>query len=328
VAHWHQADERCNKKTCEAYSHTNLKILFSKLAASPFSEKSQNLARLSSSGTLFYRPVLPLIFYYRMCRLAVFLCSLLLLSCASKSPEESKPAPSGWTAENLPPGAYWNQAAARGREKILISLAEQKVALLRGGQVMGISPISSGREGHGTVQGSFAIKEKDENHRSSYYGAFVDQNDQVVQDDVDSRKDTPPPGTHFLGADMHWFMRINGAVGMHRGYLPGYPASHGCIRLPGVMAALFYSATPHGTPVLIQSNAGIADLNPSVPVNLPANLAETIPPPPPPAKVEKVKKKRFPSLKRQPKAIPGRLSSPGETLYLDDPRYPKAVPVE
>jgi lipoprotein-anchoring transpeptidase ErfK/SrfK len=48
---------------------------------------------------------------------------------------------------------------------------------------------------------------------------------------------------------MYYFMRIYGGVGMHQGYLPGYPASHGCIRLPGHMAEKFYHQVTVGTPV-------------------------------------------------------------------------------
>jgi lipoprotein-anchoring transpeptidase ErfK/SrfK len=50
---------------------------------------------------------------------------------------------------------------------------------------------------------------------------------------------------------MHWFLRVNGAVGMHEGYLPGYADSHGCIRLPAHMAPVFYKNAPLGTPVKI-----------------------------------------------------------------------------
>jgi lipoprotein-anchoring transpeptidase ErfK/SrfK len=50
---------------------------------------------------------------------------------------------------------------------------------------------------------------------------------------------------------MPFFMRINGAIGMHQGFLPGYPASHGCIRLPKHMAEIFFRETPLGTLVEI-----------------------------------------------------------------------------
>ena len=57
---------------------------------------------------------------------------------------------------------------------------------------------------------------------------------------------------HYAGAPMPFWMRIVGGIGMHKGNLPGYPASHGCIRLPGEMAEAFYGAVSVGTPVRIE----------------------------------------------------------------------------
>ena len=51
-------------------------------------------------------------------------------------------------------------------------------------------------------------------------------------ENVEADKDPRPRGTAFRGASMPYFLRIHGGIGMHAGYLPGYPASHGCIRLP------------------------------------------------------------------------------------------------
>jgi len=158
---------------------------------------------------------------------------------------------------------FWADEHPSGSHKVVISLEEQRVGLFKGSQIVGISPISSGKEGNDTRPGVFKVTEKDEDHRSSWYGAFVDELGNAVVEDVDVRKDTPPPGTKFMGASMNWFMRFNGAIGMHQGYLPGYPASHGCIRLPEKMAALFYHATPHGTTVEVKKNAELMALRPS-----------------------------------------------------------------
>jgi L,D-transpeptidase catalytic domain len=54
---------------------------------------------------------------------------------------------------------------------------------------------------------------------------------------------------------MPYFLRIHGGIGMHAGYLPGYPASHGCIRLPKEMAARFFQNVPIETPVAIRQEA-------------------------------------------------------------------------
>ena len=84
----------------------------------------------------------------------------------------------------------------------------------------------------------------------------MDANNQtvVVKDNVENGKDPRPPGTVFLGASMPFFLRVSGGVGMHQGYLPGVPASHGCIRMPGFMAENFFNNTPVGTPVTISKD--------------------------------------------------------------------------
>ncbi len=110
---------------------------------------------------------------------------------------------------------------------------------------------STGREGHDTPPGNYKIIQKDPNHASSLYGDYVDAAGNVVQKDVELGKDPKPPGAIFKGAPMPYFMRITGGVGMHEGYLPGYPASHGCIRMPGKMAQIFFSNVALGTPVAV-----------------------------------------------------------------------------
>ena len=52
---------------------------------------------------------------------------------------------------------------------------------------------------------------------------------------------------------MPFFLRVTNGVGLHTGYLPGVPASHGCIRMPGFMAENFFNNTPLGTPVSISN---------------------------------------------------------------------------
>lgn len=185
---------------------------------------------------------------------------LILLTAVCLSQCATEVAPPAKTND----GTYWTpEADADAPAKVVISLDEQHVGLFKKGSLVGLSPISSGREGHGTTTGTFNVTEKDEDHRSSWYGAFVDESGSVVQDDVDCRKDKAPPGSKFMGASMNWFMRINGPIGMHQGYLPGYPASHGCIRLPGHMAELFYKATPHGSPVEVRKNADLLSQRPA-----------------------------------------------------------------
>jgi len=148
-------------------------------------------------------------------------------------------------------GSFWYADQVHGRPKILISLGEQRVYLFKGGQLAGGSPISSGSEGYDTRPGNYRITEKDIDHKSSIYGDYEDYYGNVISVNIDSRKDPRPPGTRFEGAKMYYFMRVYGGVGMHQGYLPGYPASHGCIRLPGHMAEKFFHEVHIGTPVEI-----------------------------------------------------------------------------
>ncbi|HSJ04836.1 MAG: L,D-transpeptidase [Verrucomicrobium sp.] len=148
-------------------------------------------------------------------------------------------------------GAFWDADDMTGRPAIRIDLGDQMVYFYKGGQLAGGSPISSGAEGYATRPGTYRIIEKDIDHKSSIYGDYEDYSGNVIAQNIDNRKDPKPPGTRFEGAKMYYFMRIYGGVGMHKGYLPGYAASHGCIRLPERMAEKFYNATPMGTPVTI-----------------------------------------------------------------------------
>src|SRR5207244_11243897 len=60
-----------------------------------------------------------------------------------------------------------------------------------------------------------------------------------------------PHGGKFIPSPMHSFMRFNGADGMHAGYLPGYPASHGCVRMPEQYAIALFNLVSVGTPVTV-----------------------------------------------------------------------------
>ena len=137
--------------------------------------------------------------------------------------------------------------------RVIVSLSKQRVYLMLADEVALDSPISSGRKGHSTPTGSFNIKEKELNHFSNIYGNFVDRNGRVVRSGVSSRIDSAPSGTSFSGAPMKYFMRLtDGGVGMHIGILPGYAASHGCVRLPADIAPLIYSKVKTGTSVRVE----------------------------------------------------------------------------
>ncbi|MGY8686153.1 MAG: L,D-transpeptidase family protein [Verrucomicrobiales bacterium] len=146
-------------------------------------------------------------------------------------------------------GAYWDGDGVQGSPKIVIDLSDQKAYFYKSDSLVGVTPISSGDSTHKTPTGNFKVTEKDIDHRSSRYGDYVDEYGNVVKKDVDNQKDKRPPGSEYLGADMGYFLRFNRAIGMHRGFLPGYPASHGCVRQPEHMAQKYFENAEIGTPV-------------------------------------------------------------------------------
>lgn len=148
--------------------------------------------------------------------------------------------------------SYWDGNSATGPARMRISRSDQKAYFYKGEQLVGVSVISTGREGFDTPSGTFKIQQKNKDHVSNKYGDYVGADGTVVMKDIDRTKDKMPPGAHYDGAKMPWFMRINGGVGMHAGFLPGYPASHGCIRMPGFMAEAFFNNIDVGTPVTIE----------------------------------------------------------------------------
>ena len=137
-----------------------------------------------------------------------------------------------------------------GKVSLVIDLTAQEAYLEAGGEVALKAPISTGREGYNTAAGRYKVIQKDEDHRSSIYGEYVEDG-VVIKPDADIRKDPKPKGAQFVGAPMPYFMRIYDGVGLHEGNLPGYPASHGCIRMPGSKAKRFFAAVKVGTPVRV-----------------------------------------------------------------------------
>ena len=146
---------------------------------------------------------------------------------------------------NLPDGTS-------GRASIVVSLRAQQAYLYRGKTLVAASRISSGREGYRSPIGRFRVTRKDQDHRSSLYGDYVDASGRIVKANVDSRRHRRPPHSHFVGASMPFFLEFSPGYGLHQGYLPGEPASHGCIRMPYWKARQFYLAVRVGTPVVVK----------------------------------------------------------------------------
>jgi lipoprotein-anchoring transpeptidase ErfK/SrfK len=142
-------------------------------------------------------------------------------------------------------------SSQKGRASIVVRLNRQQAFLLRGGKEVAEAHVSTGREGYGTPTGRFRVIRKDLDHRSSLYGDYVDASGGVVKANVDVRRARKPRGTHFLGAPMPYFVEFKPGYGLHAGHLPGYPASHGCVRLSYWKARQFYHAVRIGTRVQV-----------------------------------------------------------------------------
>lgn len=126
---------------------------------------------------------------------------------------------------SLKNGQYlWRNARGDGEPRVVISLGDQLAFLYKGNTLVAVSTISSGKENHPTPKGIFPILDKKKFHRSIKYD----------------------------NAPMPFMQRLDKyGIALHGGHLPGYPASHGCIRLPGDFAAKLFKVTDIGTPVLI-----------------------------------------------------------------------------
>ena len=143
-----------------------------------------------------------------------------------------------------------NASTMRSGTRVIINLSEQRAYLIEGGKVSLISPIASGKPGWSTPTGNFSVISKDIDHRSQSFGLIIDGSGRIATSDA-----TPgthvPHGFHYQPAPMPYYMEFNHAIGMHAGFLPGYPASHGCVRMPRDLAARFFERVHLRTPVTV-----------------------------------------------------------------------------
>jgi hypothetical protein len=130
-----------------------------------------------------------------------------------------RPGQSVWRADLAPAGPV----------AVVIGIEEQLAYVYRGGKLLGISTVSTGKRGKGTPTGEFTILQKKVFHRSNLYS----------------------------NAPMPYMQRLTWTgIAMHAGQLPGYPASHGCIRFPADFAKKLYDATEMGGAVRIVASLG------------------------------------------------------------------------
>lgn len=175
--------------------------------------------------------------------IALFLSLLAAAGCTKKTepaasaaapaaapvvPLETKPVPPivERAADSLKPGEFlWKpEASPSGPVLIVVSIPEQRAHVYRNGIAIGITTVSTGRKGHPTPTGVFTILEKDERHFSKTYN------------------NAPMPFMERLTWD---------GIALHAGNLPGYPASHGCVRMPKEFARLLFGVTQKGLTVVI-----------------------------------------------------------------------------
>lgn len=172
---------------------------------------------------------------------------LWLSGCALKPRPKPQVAPVVKTPES-----YWTGQGVKGNASIVVDLGAQRAYFYRGKTKVGVSKISSGREKFRTPAGSYRVIQKDKDHVSSAYGDYVNSSGAVVKANVSSARTPRPKGSHFRGAKMPYFLRFYAGFGLHAGYVPDYPASHGCVRLPSFMARHFFENASLGTPVRVQ----------------------------------------------------------------------------
>lgn len=142
-------------------------------------------------------------------------------------------------------------ASCFAQRSINIDLTNQEAYLLDRGRVVLRSPICSGRPGHETPSGNFQVTDKDLNHASSFYGFFGNPvTKQIVVPDADIDMKVPS-GLEFVKAPMRYYVQFQPAIGLHAGFLPGRPDSHGCVRMPQEYAVAFFQAATPGMPVRV-----------------------------------------------------------------------------
>jgi lipoprotein-anchoring transpeptidase ErfK/SrfK len=143
----------------------------------------------------------------------------------------------------------WKPDPTQPITRVEVRLGEQRVYIYQGDELAGESPITTGKPGHDTPPGHYSVLVKDIDHKSNLYGVFLDSNGYIVDGNAEVGQ-KPPAGAVYDSADMPYYLRIrDDGVGLHAGYLPGYPASHGCIRMPHAFAELLFSNISLGTPV-------------------------------------------------------------------------------
>ena len=140
---------------------------------------------------------------------------------------------------DLKPGQFiWNgDLAPEGPMTVIVHIPTQRAYVHRNGVRIGVTTVSTGKAGHKTPTGIFTILQKNKDHKSNLYDS------------------APMPYMQRLTWD---------GIALHAGNLPGYPASHGCIRMPMEFSRLLFEASSMGMTVVVtdkQVTPEVADTN-------------------------------------------------------------------
>lgn len=176
---------------------------------------------------------------------------------SAKLQEEARIAHDAFRAQS-----GWKKKTYRNKEILALATADnisleigldrQRGLLLVKGAIAMDFPVASGKSSHPTPKGAYTIRAKEKDYRSNLYGKIVASDGTVVVEDADTRRDLVPEGSAFSGASMPYWMRLtDSGVGLHVGYVPGRPASHGCIRLQRDTAKELFALVKTGTPVTV-----------------------------------------------------------------------------
>ena len=164
--------------------------------------------------------------------------------------QKALPAKKATAVDALRPGQFvWEDRAIKEADtRIVVVLNVQRLYVFQNSKLVAFSTISSGKKGHETPPGIFPILEKDLDHKSSLYD------------------DAPMPFMQRLTWD---------GVAMHAGHNPGFPASHGCVRLPAEFAKRLFNVTKYGQRVIVMRDvdtpppapAEVKPIEPATPAN-------------------------------------------------------------
>jgi len=163
---------------------------------------------------------------------AALIAGLAAVALAAGTPfwgaKESMPANTPIASLQKGEFIWFGDARRSGPLLLVVSLDEQRAYVYRNGVLTGVSTVSTGKKGHETPTGVFTILQKNKEHYSNLYN----------------------------NAPMPYMQRLTwGGIALHAGGLPGYPASHGCIRLPSEFARRLFDVTAHGMTVVVASAA-------------------------------------------------------------------------